>query len=479
MKLSKKTLVTVFLLTVCFATVFAQTLPKLPKSPEPMRISPKSMTNESTKELFGTDVDDYLDVNGWSNVKPEKVFGFLSYGKDGNDKLNFGLAGPVAGKFYLSGFFGGQLNSWTSKKETEQKGKNKNKTTTTTTSENTASGSLLFGFDNIGIMGSFTYKPGPSADNNTTIDTLNKTKTIKNKFDLEVALKAGMNIKGSNDMLFKTFAELALTSNVNKTRDEYTGSPKWYDITNKNEHTLQLNGGVGFDFAHNGPVTQGASFALNTAWKIYPTVTENNTQTKDAEKVYGKLEDTITLDPAWQLTYEPEESKVALKVRAGLPITFKFKNQYNYKDTITGGSSSIAYNTARVHTTGIGFRPEASIGLTYAPVSKFRFNLGAKFNVPTFGWAIKTTKHRNGSDGKLIADGIDKTITWQFNSEDGKIELGTGFTWLITQNITFDAHWNLSNVLNNFRIDFSAGNIWDKLGQFIGNDIGFLLSVKL
>lgn len=60
MKLSKKTLVTVFLLTVCFATVFAQ---GLPKSPELMRISPKSMTNESTKELFGTDVDDYLDVN--------------------------------------------------------------------------------------------------------------------------------------------------------------------------------------------------------------------------------------------------------------------------------------------------------------------------------------------------------------------------------------------------------------------------------
>lgn len=141
--------------------------------------------------------------------------------------------------------------------------------------------------------------------------------------------------------------------------------------------------------------------------------------------------------------------------------------------------SSITYNTARIHTTGIGFQPEASIGLTYAPVSKFRFNLGAKFEVPTFGWTIKTTKHRNSSDGKLIADGIDKTITWQFNSATGKIELGTGFTWLITQNITFDAHWNLSNVLNNFRIDFSAGNIWDKLGQFIGNDIGFLLSVKL
>ena len=48
MKLSKKTLVTVFLLTVCFTAAFAQTPPHV----ELMRLSPKSMTNESTKELF-------------------------------------------------------------------------------------------------------------------------------------------------------------------------------------------------------------------------------------------------------------------------------------------------------------------------------------------------------------------------------------------------------------------------------------------
>ena len=117
MKLSKKTLVTVFLLTVCFTAAFAQTPPHV----ELMRLSPTSMTNESTRGLFGTDVDDYLDVNEWSNVKPEKLFGFLSYGKSGTDKLNFGLAGPVAGKFYLSGFFGGQLNSWTSEKRNREK----------------------------------------------------------------------------------------------------------------------------------------------------------------------------------------------------------------------------------------------------------------------------------------------------------------------------------------------------------------------
>ena len=473
MKLSKKTLVTVFLLTVCFATVFAQT-PHV----ELMRLSPKSMTNESTKELFGTDVDDYLDVNEWSNVKPEKLFGFLSYGRDGNDQLNFGLAGPVAGKFYLSGFFGGQLNSWTSKKETKNKGKDENKTTTKTTSENTASGSLLFGFDNIGIMGSFTYKPG--TNNGTVTNKLTKTTTTKNKFNLEATLKAGMNITGSENKIFKASAELGLTSKVDKEITKTTGSSPSYDLTsNDSEHTLRLNGGVGFDFAHNGPVTQGASFALNTEWNIYPIVTSENSSTNIKVKKYGRLSDTLTLDPAWQITYEPEESKVALKAKVNVPVAFHFKNDENYTDTIISGSPTKVYKTDRKYTTKIGFTPALSVGLTYAPVSKFRFNLGAKFKVPTFGWTIETTKHRNSSDGSLTAAGTDKDVTWDFKTADGKIELGTGFTWLISQNITFDAHWNLGNLLDNFKIDFSSGNIWNKLGKFIGNDIGFLLSVKL
>lgn len=473
MKLSKKTLVTVFLLTVCFTAAFAQTPPHV----ELMRLSPKSMTNESTKELFGTDVDDYLDVNEWSNVKPEKLFGFLSYGKSGADKLNFGLAGPVAGKFYLSGFFGGQLNSWTSKKETEKNGKDKNKTTTGTSTTNKASGSLLFGFDNIGIMGSFTYQP--RANNGTVTNKLTKTTNTKNKFNLEVALKAGMNITGSENKIFKASAELGLTSKVDKEITKTTGSSPSYTLANGSEYTLRLNGGVGFDFAHNGPVTQGASFALNTEWNIYPIVTSENSSTNTKVKTYGKLSDTLTLDPAWQITYEPEGNKVALKAKVNVPVAFHFDNDENYTDTIISGSPTKVYKVDRKYTTKIGFTPALSVGLTYAPISKFRFNLGAKFKVPTFGWTIETTKHRNSSDGSLTAAGTDKDVTWDFKTADGKIELGTGFTWLISQNITFDARWNLGNLLDNFKIDFSSGNIWDKLGQFIGNDIGFLLSVKL
>lgn len=492
MKLSKKALITALLLVGCFATVFAQVppptppalspLPPLPEAVEPTRKSPTSMTNGSTHGLFGTDVDDYLDVNEWSNVKPEKVFGFLSYGWKDTNEIKFGLAGQVADKFYLGGFLEGQGYSWTSVKDTEKKGKDKNTTTTRTSSTTGVSGSLLFGFNNIGVMGSLTYKPGGTS-NFTQINTVNKTKDIYNKFDLEVGLKAGMNIKGPNDMLFKTSAELALTSNVDNWRKEFTGSSKWHQMKNSNTHKLLLNGSVSFDFAHNGSVTQGASFGLNTAWTIYPTLVEEDTKTKTSKKEYGKLDDTIALNSAWQLTYEPEESKVVLKAKVGLPIAFHFNNNYDYAKNTDSSGEKKEYNISRIYTTDIGFKPTVSVGLTYAPVSKFRLNLGANFNAPTFGWQITTTKARD-SNGKLLSDdSVNKKVIWQFNNNNsGKIEVGTGFTWLISQNITFDAYWNLGTGLlnSNFRVALSGGDtIWKTLNKLVAHDIGFLLSVKL
>ena len=492
MKLSKKTVITALLLVGCFATVFAQVPPLTPPAPPSIAAptshtasfkgEPKSMTSESTNDLFGTDVNDYLDVNEWSNVKPEKVFGFLSYETTGNGKLNFGVAVPVAGKFYLGTFFNGQVGSWKSTKTTQKDGKTQDDTTTQTalttipTDVNGWSGSVLFGFDNIGIIGHLSYTP--LTGNTSTINKKDKKKRIDSKFMLETGLKAGMNIKGPNDMLFKTSAELALTSNVNKTVINNTSS-SYKGLKDESEYKLWLKGGVGFDFAHNGSVTQGANFALNTGWNIYPTTIYDQNDPKQILKVYGKLYDSIELDSAWQLTYEPEGGKVVLKAKVGVPVKFTFAAAYDYTENITSTQTKV-YNTARKYQTGINFTPTASLGLTYAPISKFRFNVGAKFNVPTFGWTIDTTKHRNSGDGKPDADkGTDKTVTWEFKTANGKITLSPGFTWFISQNITFDAYWNLGTTLNNFKIDFSGSDIWNKLGKFIGNDIGFLLSVKL
>ncbi len=38
-----------------------------------------SMTSYSTQGLFGTDVDDFMNVNEWQNVQPKNIFGYLGY----------------------------------------------------------------------------------------------------------------------------------------------------------------------------------------------------------------------------------------------------------------------------------------------------------------------------------------------------------------------------------------------------------------
>lgn len=471
MKLSKKLLATALLLAVCFAAVSAAE-----------RIDPKSMTNESSKGLFGTDVDDYLDVNEWSNVQPTKMFGFLSYGTSGTDKINTGFAMPV-GKFYLGAFFGGQLNSWTSEVGTRTGAKHGSGSfsASSTKTTNKASGSVLFGFNNIGILGNITYTPG-SGNRTDHHKTLGGVKLDNNQYTLDVAAKAGFNVTGPKDILFKTSAEVGITSKVNKLRvTDKTVSPDTYTMVNGNEHDLHINGGVYFDFAHNGPVTQGASLSLNTDWTIYPTLTG---RTKSAGKTidtytYGRWHDAITLEPSWSITYEPEGSKVALKAKVGVPIAFDTKIEHNY--TKTDGKK--AYNKARKHTTTINFTPELKAGLTYAPIAKLRFNVGAEVAVPKFGWTITKTQYRKVDDGTVdsYTGGTVRSYGYHFDTADGKITLASGFTWFITQNVTFDANWKLTdNLLNGFSHKLKNDeNIWKTINKVLVHEVGFMLSVKL
>jgi hypothetical protein len=474
MKLSKKLLATALVLAVCFAAVSAAE-----------RIDPTSMTNESSKGLFGTDVDDYLDVNEWSNVQPTKMFGFLSYGTSGTGEINTGFAAPI-GKFYLGAFFGGQLHSWKSEVGTRTGAKAGNgsfsaSSTTANAAPNKASGSVLFGFNNIGILGNITYMPeaGNSTDHHKTLGGLKMT---NNKYTLDVAVKAGFNVAGPKDILFKTSAEVGITSKVNKARVvNKTISPDTYAMSNANEHDLHINGGVYFDFAHNGPVTQAASLSLNTDWTIYPTHVgrAKAAGTTVDTYMYGRWHDAIKLEPSWSITYEPEGSKVALKAKVGVPIAFDTKIGFNY--TKTDGKK--AYNTARQHTTTIDFTPELKAGLTYAPIAKIRFNVGAQVNIPKFGWTITKTQHRKEDDGKVDPDkgGTVRSYGYHFDTADGKIQLASGFTWFITQNVTFDANWKLTdNLLNYFSHQLNKNDdIWKTINKVLVHEVGFMLSVKL
>lgn len=54
----KKIAAIFFMAVFCFTAGFAQ----------------QSMTSISTQEQFGNDVDNFMDVNSWQQVNPEKAF---------------------------------------------------------------------------------------------------------------------------------------------------------------------------------------------------------------------------------------------------------------------------------------------------------------------------------------------------------------------------------------------------------------------
>ena len=94
--MTKKHGITLALLVVFGSLLFAQT----------------SKTNESTRGLFGTDVDNCMDVNGWQNVQPENMFGFVGVGGTyGTDLYDLGFAKQF-GNIFWGSYFSGDFGDW-------------------------------------------------------------------------------------------------------------------------------------------------------------------------------------------------------------------------------------------------------------------------------------------------------------------------------------------------------------------------------
>lgn len=161
-------------------------------------------------------------------------------------------------------------------------------------------------------------------------------------------------------------------------------------------------------------------------------------------------------------------------------IRFDFENEHNYTQTITsGGGDTKLYKTPRTYKTTLSLHPELKAAFVYAPVSKFKLNFGLGFNVPSVDWKFKKTETRDAS-GNVTK--TDKSNEFKFNTADGKINASSGFTWLITENVTFDANWNIiGNLLNDFSTNLPEGagtNFWNTVNKLVVHNIKFALSVK-
>ena len=107
-----------------------------------------SKTNAATAGLFSTDVDNFVDVNEWSTVNPEKFFGY--FGMDyGN--YNVGFAKQFE-KFYWGTYYSGDIGS-SSKKTNDAKTIDDE----TVTNWGNLTFANLFGFGNIGINATLNF----------------------------------------------------------------------------------------------------------------------------------------------------------------------------------------------------------------------------------------------------------------------------------------------------------------------------------
>lgn len=457
------------------------------------RIDPKSMTAASTQELFTTDVDDFLNVNEFANVMPSKVFGFLGYGDDGTKAIQLGFATQLK-SMYIAGFFGGLPTVWESK--TEPQANNKKKTTIKTTGTDAATGTLLVGFKNMGVSGSFTFKP--NTGNQHVIDETAKTDVTTAKFDTNANLKVGMNTNGPKDWVFKSYAELGVESTTDKTTNKDNGT-KITGITDASSNNLLLNAGTAFDFFQKDSVTQGLAVGLETKWimpKPKTGITIDNGKETYYTKTVGEVGSStaaghiIKLAPAYTIAYEPE-GKFAVRAQASLPLEFDFRSTKDYDEQkIASVVQPKQYASSRTHTVYTYFKPTLAAAVTYRPISKLCLSLGAGFEVPAFGWQTDTTQTRNASDGKVTK--TETTVTWNFNSNSagGKFKASSGIAWYVTDKVTVDGSWNIAKNLlgNTFKTQLQENNgtltqdkdrFWANLNKLFVHNISFLISFKL
>nr|WP_303936787.1 hypothetical protein [Treponema denticola] len=459
MKTQKKLFVFAVLLMAA-SLVFAQT----------------SMTSYSTQGLFGTDVDDFMNVNEWQNVQPKNIFGFLGYNtvnpekpiadstqKVGNGALNLGFAHQFK-PFYLGTYFEGQLSGWKSEKKTN------GDTETKIETAKKANGKLLFGFGNVGVMTDISYDPDGSKKTTWTEST--KTKFVKDKFKLDFNLMAGMNLN-LNNKLFKISAKLGLESDVDK--ETTKKDKKLTNFEDKSKYDLVINAGFSHDLSSKDGLTHTVLADLDTKWRIWPTTRKIEVVggTTNTDYEYGELKDIITLTPKYQIAYEPE-GKFAFKAEAGLGIGFDFANDYNYKRR---NSEKKMYNTSRNYNTTLSLKPAVKTAFTYAPHQKFKLNFGLGFKVPEIGWAFTKTETRD-SDGNVKE--TDRGNTFTFTTKDGKFDASSGFTWLITENITLDAYWALmGDLFDDFTTKLTnSDNLWITINKIAVHKIGFAVSAK-
>ena len=406
----------------------------------------KSMTSLSSKEQFGNDVDMFMNVNAWQQVKHEKFFAYGGFGEYGYGDIEIGFAKKFS-PLYFGAYLSGGIPTLTFTSSASQKKR---------TIANPLKGSLIFGFGNIGIKASMYYDPSTYSYIYTPAT---KMKDWTSNYNLLTSLDFGINL--GETQLYAVTTGFSLAATVNKTKQKQ--NKELLGWTNNSEYTLDIYGGVETDYANNGGVTKTWGVAAKIDTKFTNKKTNYDYPTKKYDTQAGPFKFEFTLTPKWALKYQTEDKKFAIKFTTTADAGISYDVGKNYEYEVVSGTKT--YETSIKKTTRFLVTPGLNLGLVFSPKpGTINFNAGVGLTTPTLNISGEKVLTRNGTDG-TVTNTTKETKTMFDGNFTG--EASIGFTWFITPNVMFDAYWN---VLSQFTFDVNTA---------LGTQIAFLLSVKI
>lgn len=402
-----------------------------------------SFTGSITKGLFSTDVDDYMNVNDFRNVQPEKLFAFFGYNyrldddlnrtSGSNNGFNIGFAKQFS-PFFMGAYFGGHLDGFKMTSVfNDAPGANKSDYTYVADAQFTYTGAVLMGFEKFAVKASLLYDP------RNGIGYLHSTSDDEIRSDvwrLYTAVQVGLNHSWAPHF------ELGIDSHVARFYQKSAGSAdrSFYDVYLRGGVTQPL-ADVSEKYAHE------FSYDADTRWRIYPLVWNENNDMR-TEK-FGLADHLIQLTAAYKATVTPLE-RVTFKMKVALPFEVGWKfDAYSIK-TVTKDDNNTSYESPRNYYTDIGFVPTFAVGATFAVIpNRFQLNFGTEFKIGELGWNIHTVDTMKDSGASSSKSSTQTDVSFGFDPDNFGTDWGLGLTVFFGRAISLDARYNILQAVNN------------------------------
>ena len=392
---------------------------------------PSSKTSEATQEIFDTDVDKFMSVTSWSEVKPEKFFGYFGIGNTPMFRYtsyDLGFAKQFS-KCYWGTYFSGKLGTVNTEKDESAE------TETTTNGQTEFIFSNLFGLGNgVGLGVDFYY-----ADNGSKKEVRGNSKTDTDKRIWGLAVSAGLNEYTFKKFNLAPYATVTYIMNTNRGSKVVTDTAVTSTTVDSRQWTLGIEAGADVDLSKSEAVEQ--TLSLGAGFGFTKPVDNDVKDTNNTK---------LALPVSYKVVYHATE-------KLGLGVLLKADTSMNFGK---GGEDIKSFN--------FDFTPSVSTGVTFDTQKKVILNAGLGFAIPAFTYEKNTINSKSNSEAN-----------WDGN--DASLDFKSGFNFVPTKNISVDCSWQILSHLfgTDTKSDLNENtDFWYTVNKVLVHNITFAVSVK-